>query len=255
MSEVQNAVGRPRLVPATDASRQRLEDALTALDGSALPFASRFIQDDRARQQYRQSIREAIAEIRADVASEQLTPEQGALRARQLRDEIMNLTRERSSDLGRAVAERLKPQSPTFEELIARYAERLFQQTPEALTETQRGAVMREIIAAAARDNVRVSGMLRYLGPASRGVMALSLGLAIYDVYQSPNRPKEALHQGVVLGAGMGGSYVVGAVGVSLVCGPGAPICAGVFILVGGIAFAAGADYFWHRLDATGGTR
>ena len=48
---------------------------------------------------------------------------------------------------------------------------------------------------------------------------------------------------------------VAGAVGVSLVCGPGAPVCAGVFILVGGIAFAAGADYFWRRLDATGGTR
>jgi len=167
----------------------------------------------------------------------------------------MRLTRDRSSDFGRAVAERLKPQSPTFEELIARYAERLFQQAPEALTEAQRGAVMREIIAAAARDNARVSGMLRFLGPASRGVMALSLGLAIHDVYQAPNRPKEALHQGVVLGAGVGGSYVAGAVGVSLVCGPGAPVCAGVFILVGGIAFAAGADYFWRRLDATGGTR
>ncbi len=255
MSEYQAPARSAPLHPASDPSRQQLEDALAALDGTAMPFATRFIQDSGARAQYRQSIAEAVAEIRADVASGRITPAQGAMRAQQLRNEIMALARSHSSDLGRAMAESLKREGKTLEELVARYAERLFQQAPETLTEAQRGSVMREIVAAAARDNAQVSGILRFLGPASRGVMALSLGLAIYDVYRAPDRPREALHQGVVLGAGVGGSYVVGALGSSLICGPGAPVCAGVFILVGGVLFAGGADYFWRRMDAADGSR
>jgi hypothetical protein len=238
-----------------DAGQQRLNDALTDLDGGAVSFAARFIQDARVRQQYRQSIREAGAEIRADVAAGRITPEQGAMRAGQLRNEIMALARARSSDLGRAMAQSLKFEGKTFAELVARYATRLFQQDVATLTLEQRNVVMREILAAAARDNAQVSGVLRFLGPASRGVMALSLGLAVYEVYRAPDRPKEALHQGVALGAGLGGSYVVGAVATSFVCGPGAPVCVGIFIVAGAIGFSAGADYFWRRLATTDGSR
>ncbi len=85
--------------------------------------------------------------------------------------------------------------------------------------------------------------------------MALSLGLAVYDIYRSPDRPREVLHQGVVLGAGLGGSFIEGAVATPLVCGPGVPPCAGAFILVGGITFSAGADYFWHKLAPADGSR
>jgi hypothetical protein len=255
VSEAHSAASGPGLAPIADPRRQRLEDVLTDLDGAAVSFAARFIQDDRVRQQYRQSIRQAGAEIKADVAAGRITPEQGAMRASQLRNEIMALARTQSSDLGRAMAESLKFEGKTFEELVARYATRLFQRDVAALTVAERDVVMREIIAAAARDNAQVSGMLRFLGPASRGVMALSLGLAVYDVYRAPDRPKEALHQGVVLGAGLGGSYIMGAVATSLVCGPGAPVCAGIFIAVGAIGFSAGADYFWHRLEPTNGRR
>jgi hypothetical protein len=255
MSGGQSVSPNPNLAPNADPRRQRLADAMTELDSAAVSFAMRFIQDDLGRQQYRQSIREAGVEISAEVASGRITPEQGAMRAQELRNEIMVLARSRTSDLGRAMAESLKFEGKTFEELASRYATRLFQQDAAALTLEQRNVVMREIIAAAARDNARVSGMLRFLGPAARGVMALSLGLAVYDVFRSPDRPKEALHQTVILGAGLGGSYIVGAVATSFVCGPGAHVCAGIFIAVGAIGFSAGADFFWHRLAITDGSR
>ena len=250
-----SATAGPNLVPISDVKQQRLQDALSELDSAAVSFALRFIQDDRVRQQYRQSIRAAGAEITADVSAGRITPEQGAMRAVDLRNEIMGLARARSSDLGRAMSESLKFEGKTFDELVARYASRLFQQDVAALTLEQRNLVMREIIAAAARDNAQVSGILRFLGPASRGVMALSLGLALFDVYRAPDRPKEALHQGVVLGAGLGGGYIAGAVATSLVCGPGAPVCAGIFIAVGAIGFSAGADYFWRKLSPGDGRR
>ena len=238
-----------------DSDRQHLQDALDALDSTALPLGLRGMQDAEARSFYRRAIRDAVAEIRAEVERGDLTPEQGAARARDVRNEIMELTRTRSSDIGRALAERLKQQGKTLEELTERYAQRLFSKPGAALTEAERGGVMREIIAAAARDNPRVSGMLRFLGPASRGLVALTVGLAILDVYRSPDRPREALHQGVPAGSGTLGSYAAGALGASLVCGPGAPVCVGIFVIVGGVGFTLGADFFWRRLQPGDGHR
>ena len=84
--------------------------------------------------------------------------------------------------------------------------------------------------------------------PAARGVVALSIGLAIYDIYRAPDHGREALHRGALAGAGLDGSLLIGAVGTSLVCEPGAPVCAAVFALVGGVAFTLGANYWWQRL-------
>ncbi len=230
-------------------SNRDLEDALIALDGTVLPLSSRVLFDATVRRQYVQAIKAAVAEIQADVASGAITPEQGAMRANQIRNVIMEQGRARSSEVGRAVAEFLKKEGLTLPKLIEKYAMLEFKRVPAALTAPEREAVMHVIIAAAARDNVKVTGMLRFLGPASRGLVALSVGLAIYDIYNSEDRPHEALHQGVLAGSGAVGSYVVGALGVSLVCGPGAPVCAGIFVIVGGVSFAVGADYFWHRLQ------
>jgi hypothetical protein len=231
-----------------DPARRRLGDALLALEAAGVPFAARAINDEAVRQQYRRSIQDAVQEIIAEVDSGQVSAEIAAARAVDMRNTLMDLARQRSSDLGRAIAEQLKPSGKTLEELIAYRARQLFNKAPEALTGEQRTAVMREIIAGAARDRPAVTGALRFLGPASRGLVALSIGLAIYDIYEAPDHLKEAGHQGVVAGAGLGGSLVVGALGTSLVCGPGAPVCAGIFVLVGGVAFSVGADFWWRRL-------
>lgn len=238
-----------------DPRQRELDEALAALEGTAGPFGVRTIQDAQVRARYRDAIRDASAEIRAEVAAGRLTPTEGAARATAMRNEILDLSRRQSSEFYRALAERLKAQGKTLDELVERYAQRLYTRSAAALTSAERDAVMHEVIAAAGRDNVRVSSMLRFLGPASRGLIALSVGLAIYDIYTAPDRPKEALHQGVVAGSGMAGSYLLGAAGASLVCGPGAPVCVGVFVLVGGVGFALGADYFWRRAQPGDGHR
>lgn len=177
------------------------------------------------------------------------------MRAQQLRNEIMELSRTRGSELGRAWAERLKLQGKTLEELTERYAQRLFRKPPAGLTEAERSGVMREIIAAAARDNPQVSATLPFLGPASRGLLALSVGMAIVEIYNAPDRPQEALHLGVLAGAGTLGSYAAGALGASLVCGPGAPVYVGIFVVAGGVGFTLGGDFFWRRLHPGDGQR
>ena len=240
---------------ATDDRSRPLEDALTALEGTAFPFGIRTVQDAQARESYRAAIREAADEIRAQVKSGKMTPSQGAAQAQAMRNEIMAMTRDHTSEFGRAWAESIKKTGKTFEELIEIYAQRLFTKPAAALTAVERDSVMHEIIAAAARDNAKVTGMLRFLGPASRGLMALTIGLAIYDIYKAPDRPKEALHQGIVIGSGVAGSYIAASAAGSLVCGPGAPVCLGVLIVVGGISFSLGADYFWRRGQAGDGDK
>jgi hypothetical protein len=230
-------------------AQKRLHDALFALEAVGDSFAARCINDNAVRQQYRRSIQDAVAEIEADVNSGSVDVEAAAEHAVLLRNNLMDLSRSRSSEVGRAFAKSLKSEGKTFAELLEYRASKMFGKIPAALTAEERTAVMRAIISGAARDNVEVTNALRFLGGASRGLVALSVGLAIYDIYQAPDHEKETVHQGILAGAGLGGGYVVGALGVSLVCGPGAPICAGVFVLVGGAAFTLGADYWWHRLQ------
>ena len=241
--------GPPADASAIDGTQHRIDDALDAVNAAALSFASRIIKDVSVRQQYRTAIREAVDEIRADIVAGRITVEQAALRANHMRNVILDLSRGNSSDLGRSVAEYLKLEGKTFEQLISYYSNKIFSLEVTSLSAVQRDAVMREIIAAAGRDNAGVTALLRYLGPAARGAVALSVGLAVYDICKAPNWQSEALHQGVVVGAGVGGSYLIGAVGISLICGPGEPLCAGIFILVGGVGFSVGADYFWRKFD------
>ena len=242
-----NGMTPESLARESDPSRRRLGEALLALEAAGIPFAARMINDDNVRRQYRRSIQDAVREILSDVELGTISADAGAARASDVRNSLMELSRLRTSDVGRAMAQRLKVQGKTLPELIAKYARDMFRTTPEALTGEQNTAVMRGIIEAAARDNPGVTNTLRGLGLASRGLVALSVGLAIYEIYRSPDPVREAGHQVVVVGAGAVGSVIVGALGTSLVCGPGAPVCAGIFVVVGGVAFALGADYWWHR--------
>ena len=169
------------------------------------------------------------------------------MRAQQLRNEIMALARARTSDLGRAMAERLKFEGKTFEELTARYAARLFKQDVATLTLEQRDVVMRaDHRRRRARQRAGRAGYA-FSGPgvARRNGAVARLGRLRRLSCARPTERSAA--PGCCNRWGSGGSYVVGAVATSFVCGPGAPVCAGIFIAVGAIGFSASADYFWRR--------
>ena len=257
MTDIAPAPAHPR-----SGGEQLLQEALDALDATVLPFGLRGIQEAGVRSFYRRAIHDAVAEIRAEVGRGVLTVEQAAIRAQQVRNEILELARIRSSELGRSIAEWLKLHGKTMEELTEYYARKLFSKAGAELTEIERSGVMREIIAGAARENPGIRNLLRFLGPACRGVVALTIGLAIYAIYKSPDWPREALHQGVVAGAGVGGA-LVGGLGATLACAAAAPVCVGGFILVGSVGgavvtdhyFPLAADFFWRRLHPGDGHR
>ncbi len=219
--------------------RQRLDAAINALMADAFAFGTRFIGDARLRQDYVRAAREAATDLLQRAETGAITYEAAAREANALRNAIMETTRARTSEVMRAYAESLKAQGLTLEALIARHAQEMFGKAPEALSLSERELVMKRILEGAARARPAVTAQARNLGRLGRGLVALSLGIAFYNVMTAEDPGRQAAKEGAVLGAGVLGSMAGGAA-AGLVCGPGAPVCSGIGVLVGGALFAFG---------------
>lgn len=58
--------------------------------------------------------------------------------------------------------------------------------------------------------------------------------LAVHSILTAEDKVKETARQGTVIGGGLAGGALAG-LAVSTICGPGAPICAVVTVLIGSI--------------------
>lgn len=183
-------------------------------------------------------------DLSAQVASGRLTWAEAAERARELRNSIMTVIRGRSTPVGRAIATQLKQEGRTLNELIARKATQLF--GPNAnfsrLSQAQQNAIYAEIIKSAGKGNPSVDLAMRRLSYAGRGLLFISLALAVFSVATSENKVSAAGREAVVMGAGVSGG-IAGGVLAGLACGPGAPVCVavGAFVVGGLAAFGAGS--------------
>ncbi len=100
--------------------RDKFEGAINALQGDVSAAAARLTIDPRLRLQYARLIKEMSADLRAKANAGMISWEQAAREAQQTRNLIMDMVRARSTPLGRAMAERMKSQGKTFNELVAK---------------------------------------------------------------------------------------------------------------------------------------
>jgi len=219
-----------------------LERALEAFEVEAANFALRFIPDHALRVQYISKVREMADAILADVRRGVITAEQGQRLAHQLREEIIKTTRGASSDVGRAWAEMLKAQGKTLLELQEKYAQNLFKRGFETLGEAERNEVFLAIIEASGRARPSVLVTSVRLAKLSRALLFVTAAIAVYEVATSDRPEREAVKQGTVIGVGLGGGALAGAAATGLICGPGAPVCVGIIVFIGGGLAAFGAD-------------
>ena len=56
-----------------------------------------------------------------------------------------------------------------------------------------------------------------------------------YEILNADNKVKETARQGLIIGGGAAGGLLAG-LGVSILCGPGAPFCAIAVVLIGSVA-------------------
>ncbi|MGA2253264.1 MAG: hypothetical protein ABSG53_01270 [Thermoguttaceae bacterium] len=224
--------------------------ALDQFEAAASTFASRFIPDNALRLKYAESVKNMSASILDEFYQGKISAKDGAELANRLRNEIIDQTRDLSSDVGRAWAEKIKAEGLKMPELQEKYANQLFKKEFAALSEAEQNEVFLAIMKSAGRANEGVIVTSARLAKISKGLLFVTAAVSVYQIATSDRPGREAVKQGAVVGTGLAVGEIIGAAAAtSLVCGPGAPICVGIFVFVGGTAAAYGADvgfdHFW----------
>ncbi len=239
---------QPTPVPknATPAERDFYQ-AIDLFKTQAMNFGSEMNQMGDVRADYLKTIKLASQEFIDLVKSGAITPEEGGRRANLLRNYIVETSRGKSGDLGRAYAEYLKKAGPTFEEAIAyRAGNRFPGKILSALTQAEKDLAYLDVIVGAGKDRKAISGIAPYLGKAGKVFLVASIAISVYNVANAEDKVNAAGREGSSILGGMAGGALGGAA-AGLLCGPGAPLCSGIGIFVGGAvgAFAASGGYDW----------
>lgn len=162
---------------------------------------------------------------------------------------LMDAMRGQSSEIARAYAVSLKTQGKSLPELESKYAKKLFGRSFNALSETQKGKIWKEIVFSSGRPRMEANQLAKTMGRAGRGFIAVTVAISVYNIATAEDKIVASAKEGAVLGGGLLGS-VAGGAAAGLACGPGAPVCVTVGVFVGGVMFAVGAeitfDSFWN---------
>jgi hypothetical protein len=159
-----------------------------------------------------------------------------------MRNKIMMEHRKFTSAQGLATVQKKKADGRTLQSLFDRYSERLFGKPYTSLSASEQSKVYYTILEAAGRDDATFTkGTQKMLIMGKIGTL-VTAALAAYQILNAENKPKETARQGIVIGGGAAGGMLAG-LGVSAICGPGAPFCAIAVVLIGSIAggFVGGA--------------
>ncbi|KAF1022667.1 MAG: hypothetical protein GAK30_01040 [Paracidovorax wautersii] len=222
------------------------ELAVHAMQAELVNAGGHLSLDASARQLYSRQIQIMATELRADVARGHITWAQAAQQAQEMRNAIMEVVRGRSTPVGRAIAQKLKSEGRTLNELIARKTQQLHGPNAQfdSLTPAQKNAVYGEVVKSAGKANPGVTQRMRALSRAGRGLIVVSLALSVYTVANADDKTAAAGKELTVTGAGIGGGIAGGAI-AGLACGPGAPVCVTVGAFVGGALAAIGVSALW----------
>lgn len=230
----------------TNHDRFLMNQCSKAFQVTAINFAIRHIQDGKVRLDYIEKAKLLSNEYLNRVNRGQITPYQAASEINLLRNEIMEFARLKSSDLGRAKAQRLKQTGKVLEELAEKYAKRLYGKEFTHLTKTQQDKVYREITKAAGKTNSSINVQYSHVSKLAKGLLVVSLAISVYNVATADDKVRALGNEGVMIGGGFAGGAAGGAAG--LLCGPGAPVCVTIGIFVGGVLGALGADFAFDSI-------
>lgn len=202
--------------------------------------------DGHARLLYDTRIRQMADELARKAQRGEITWNAAAAEASAIRNTTLDLIRRRSTAVGRAFAQSIKPSGIDINTMIARKTMQLFGEGADfnRLTAQQRNEVFAAIVKSAGKSNEIITSRMRIISRAGRGLLVLSVGIAVYDVATSKTPGRTAVKEGAGLAAGIGGGIAGGAL-AGLACGPGAPVCVTVGAFVGGALAAFGVDYFF----------
>lgn len=226
-----------------------LQAAIAGLESSAANFGMRFIPDSMVRSQYNTQAKKLSKEILDEVSSGKITSSQGATKASAMRNVIMDTMRGKTSEISKAYAFNIKTKGKSLSFLEQKYSKQFFNKPFEKINSTQKNKVWKEIVFSSGRPQTAATNLAKTLGRAGKGFIALTITISVYNIATADDKLKAAGKEGAIIGGGLLGSIAGGAL-AGLACGPGAPICVGIGIFVGGVMFAVGSeiayDNFWN---------
>lgn len=213
--------------------------------GAATRFAKDTMNDDVIRMSYQQNVERVLAEIDQMIKDNKITHEEGARFCHYMRNKLMDMHREYTSEFGLAIAKGHKQVGKPFEVFLQKYSYELYEKDYSLLSEAETKEVFKKIMKRSAEPNARYTRFVKRLQVLGRVTLVASAMLAAYEVVTADNKLKEAMKQGIGIAGGIAGGAAAGA-RVSLICGPVvAPECALVTVSIGSIiggiygAFAA----------------
>jgi hypothetical protein len=218
---------------------------LRSFQSTALNFAFRFIQDGPVRSDYIKQIAQMSQTILLNVKSGRITAADGATIANGLRNDILDASRVKSTDIGRAFAEALKKEGKTLPQLLETYAGRRFNSPFANLTSAQKEKVYLDVIKAAGRDSKFATRCAKIAGPAGRYIALLSFASAVYSVATAEDKLKESGKQILTMSASFLASVGAGA-GLAALGAPPLAIGAGVLFAGAGVAYGIELTYDWY---------
>jgi len=222
--------------------RSLLEGSLSQMESAALNFAQRFINDGKVRMSYINQIRKLAQEFRAKVISGAITADEAAKQVQEIRNQILETQRLRTSDIGKAIAVKLKKTGLTLSELTEKYAQIRFRTSFTNLSAANQNRVYLEIIDSSGRPRPSMNAAASRYSKLGRGLLVVTIGVAVYNVAVAEDKVKATAREGVIIAGGFAGGAAGGAV-AGLACGPGAPVCVTIGVFVGGALGALGADF------------
>jgi hypothetical protein len=222
------------------------EASIQTLQSEIANVGVHLIIDAEARQAYSKQILKMASELRVSANTGRITWSVAATQAQDARNVIMDVIRSRSTPVGLAMAQQLKSEGKTLNELVARKTKQLYGQTItfDGLSKTKQNTVYSEIVKSAGKSNPKVTASMKKLSFAGRSLVFLSIAISVYTVSTADNKFNAAGKEIVITGAGIGGGFAGGAL-AGLACGPGAPVCVTVGAFVGGALAAFGVSMAW----------
>lgn len=237
------ATGAERQVPKTP-----LDEAIAAMEGSASRFAVDAIKDAKTRASYAANIQRISAMVRAEVAAGRISPLEAVEYCYEMRNKIMAEHRKMTSVQGLVKAESVKRTPPSIPQLFERYARQTYGRPYDGLSSEQQRRIHYAVIEASGRSNASVTRGTQRLQIIGKVGILVTAAFATYEVLNADDKVKETARQGMIISGGVAGGFLAG-LGVSLICGPGAPVCAVALVLAGsaagglaGSAAASGLD-------------
>lgn len=212
---------------------------------AALNFGQRFIKDANVRLDYISKTQQMSTELRLSAQAGIMSSREAAEAANQMRNEIMEAARLKSSDLGKAKAKALKAKGLSLDDLTKKYATKMFDgKTFKQLNKAQQDEVLLFIVKSAGRANVKVNARAARLGAVGRGLWVFTIIIATYNISVAEDKVDAAGREAASLTGGFAGGAAAGALaGIWF-----GPVGVAVGAIVGGVLGSIAADQIYVEL-------